>query len=521
MTAAKPRRHAASEAFALLIPFVFALSPLASMLIATQETMPPPIESQLRMVALLAALVAVGYLGARALGASVARASNMLALPTLLVGVYPFAVQAASHVYSGAESWLAWTYLIACAASACAALIVTEPVTTTWHHVLRRIAIVFAVLTAGVVVGPLTSRLSPDVTNEIAKLSAPLPIPTRVDHRPDVYHIVLDSFGRADVLDARYGMNLAPTVSEFRRLGFVVYDAAYANYVQTHLTLASMLNVTYVNSLEAVEGASNDRRPLRALIDHARVPEVFSRLGYRVVQIGTGSHSQGVFARADACDCPQLWWSEPELGVTSLTPMKVFLQFGFEQPQYLRRANHIFDSFGASAQGDPPRYVYAHVMMPHPPFYADARGQFVKQTRPATGADATFFPGTSAEYVAGYRGQATYVIARTLDACQRLIAASRRQGREAIVIVHGDHGPRLGMDARNPAADSGRFTLPVFLAIRWPQTMTPSAAPRSLVNVYRTLFRQAFMMELPPLSDAGYVSGFTTPYKLMPVDRLE
>jgi hypothetical protein len=51
--------------------------------------------------------------------------------------------------------------------------------------------------------------------------------------------------------------------------------------------------------------------------------------------------------------------------------------------------------------------------------------------------------------------------------------------------------------------------------------MAPDEPPKSLVNVYRTLFSRVFGMDLPPLPDRGYVSGFNTPYDLIPVDMPE
>jgi hypothetical protein len=114
-----------------------------------------------------------------------------------------------------------------------------------------------------------------------------------------------------------------------------------------------------------------------------------------------------------------------------------------------------------------------------------------------------------------YRVQATFALGRALDAVTRVLEHERRDKREVIVLITGGHGPRLGLDAMNPTPESGRYTLPVWLAIRWPADLTPGASPKSLVNVYRTLFDRVFGMSLPPLPDRAYVSGFTTPYDLI------
>ena len=127
-----------------------------------------------------------------------------------------------------------------------------------------------------------------------------------------------------------------------------------------------------------------------------------------------------------------------------------------------------------------------------------------------SGADASFFPGTAEEYRTGYRAQATYALGRAVEASRRLLEASRRDRRDAIVIITGDHGPRLGFDARKPTAESGLATLPVLLAIRWPSRARRGLPYEYIVNVYRAVFSKAFGMELPMLADKGYVSSFST-----------
>src|SRR5690606_38529316 len=119
-----------------------------------------------------------------------------------------------------------------------------------------------------------------------------------------------------------------------------------------------------------------------------------------------------------------------------------------------------------------------------------------------------FFPGTHAEYRVGYRAQASYLIRRTLAAASQILDRAHRTGRSAVIIVHGDHGPRLGLDARASGdADTDPFRF--LLAIHWPNgSVQEQDEPKSLVNVYRTLFRSFMGAELSQLPDRSYVSPF-------------
>jgi hypothetical protein len=505
------------EAAALLIPFTFALIPVAGMVVATQSVTLPPGMSVVRMGLALALLVGAFQVVLRRF-LSLMTAATALGLLFLTVGLYPLANTFVARTLSLPEFGAAAGYLAVCVVAACIPLGLAEKTQRAIFEILQIIAAIFLVFFTALIVRAYGFQQSyPAGTRDaVARLSSPLPVPQSVARKPDVFHLVLDGLGRADVLEARYGMKPDTALDQFRKLGFRVdRSIGQANYVQTHLSIPSMLNVAHLDDLSRLQGTSNNQEPLRELISRARVPHAFRQLGYRVEFIGGGSLSEGAFEEADVCDCPQLWFFEPEIGSLSLTPFKILLNVGIGHAAFFRRSLAVFDAFERDRADQSPRYVYAHVMMPHPPFVADEHGRFRNPRRPLSGADASFYMGSPEEYTASYRAQATFVLARTLTAVARVLDEARRQRREIVVIVSGDHGPRLGLDAAHPTAEMGRFTLPIWLAIRWPDGLAPDEPPKSLVNVYRVLFNQVFGMGLRRLPDRGYVSGFTTPYHLI------
>jgi hypothetical protein len=506
-----------SELRGIAVPLTFAFAPVTAFILATQDVLLPVGSSIARIALVLVCAIGVLYIVLRRWNDQAA-ASNIIAVPCVSIALYPIAHATAGSLGLQAEYAFAWCYLVLSAAAA--------PVVARWPH--ERARIVHDGLTVAglaVLLGTLfvvarayvfERPFPPPVAAAVAHLSSPLPTGSVPGAHPDVFHLVLDGMGRPDVLEKEYGMRIDAQLAEFRALGFHIDSAVgHANYVQTHLSLASMLNVDYLDELTTIPSMGNFREPLRELLWRARVPDLFTRLGYHVEFIGPGSRSEGAFASADRCDCPQLWFSEPEVGALTLTPLKVFLRFGLGQERFFQRSLHVFEAFERRQTASAPRYVYAHAMLPHPPFVSDERGQFQNPRRPLSGADGTYFPGTADEYRAGYRAQATFTLRRTLDAVTRVLAQADRDGREVVVIVHGDHGPRLGFDARNPDAESGRFSLPVLLAVRWPKGMVPASPPSSLVNVYRTVFREVFKLGLQPLPDRSFVSGFSRPYALV------
>jgi hypothetical protein len=509
-----------SEAAAFLVPFTFGLIPIVGMISASHSVLLPEPISILRMVVVVAALLGAFYVAMRSqVGRTVA--ANTLGVAVLLVGLYPLAKTTVERVSALPETYVASAYLVLCVISALLSSRASLATQKAVFGVLGIIAGVFLVFSVALIgwIYLLRPPYGAATAEAIRRLSEPLTAPRLVARRPDVYHLVLDGMGRPDVLSERYGMRLEPSIEQFRSLGFQVdRSIGLANYVQTHLSIPSMLNVTYLDALMPLQRSTNEQEPLRTLVLRARVPHLFRQLGYHVEYIGGGSLAEGAFEEADVCDCPQLAFFESETGAVSLTPFKILLGLGFGHKAHFERSLAVFESFERLRSGPAPRYVFAHAMLPHPPFVVDERGIFRNPRRPLSGADASFYAGDAVEYVNSYRAQAAFTLQRALTAVERIIEGANREHREVIVIISGDHGPRLGLDAMKPTADSGRFTLPIWLAIRWPADLSSAPAPRSLVNVYRALFERVFGMNLPPLPNRGFVSGFTTPYDFVRSD---
>jgi len=508
-----------SEAAAFLIPFTFALIPVVGMIEASQAVVLPTPVSIARMALVIGATLAIVY-GLLRWRFPCEVVANALGLAFLLVGFYPLAKYLIGRATLAPLFDPSSVYLAACIGWGCIPLWLSASRQRLLFEALGIVATILLTVTVGLISWDYGFRepYSSATAAAVARLSEPLPLPRRpITRRPDVFHLILDGLGRPDVLEARYGMRLDPVIERFRALGFQLDPSiGYANYVQTHLSIPSMLNVTYLDDLAALQRSTNDRAPLRDLVSRARVPRALRQLGYHVEFIGGGSLSEGAFNDADVCDCPQLWFFEPEVGSLTLTPFKSLLETGIGHAAFFERSLEVFDSFERPRIGAAPRYVYAHVLLPHPPFVTDEHGRFRNPRRQLSGADASFYPGSSWEYEWAYRAQATFALNRALDAVSRVIEGARRGHREVVIIISGDHGPRLGLDAVNPTPESGAFTLPVWLAIRWPVDLTPDHPPASLVNVYRMLLSRLFGMNLPPLQDRAYVSGFSTPYDLIP-----
>ena len=327
---------------------------------------------------------------------------------------------------------------------------------------------------------------------------------------PDVYHIVLDSFGRPDRIKELWGVEVGDIVTGLEARGFTVSSKAHANYDQTYLSLSSMLNMDYVNPVAEVMADRRSMVPLHELISDSAVADTFKDLGYRRVVFGGNYSATTNLAGVDECRCAPTAFGEFEAVVMALTPLRQRGLGGLEYGPHRRRIEATFAALEAFEPGARPVWVLSHVMAPHVPFVFDRQGRPVAPDW----AFSFAFPGRREEFVRGYEEQANYLARRVLQTIDSLLARSARDRRSAVMIVHGDHNARLLTDATTAKAEDGKEVLPVLLAIRWVDS-PGSGEIRSLVNVYRELFGRYFGGDPDRLADVGYVSSQNQPYRLI------
>ncbi len=106
---------------------------------------------------------------------------------------------------------------------------------------------------------------------------------------PDIYYIILDLYTRSDVLERDYGFDNRPFLEALKDLGFQTAVCASSNYGGTELSLASSLNMDYLDKFGQdfrATGESNTLLP--GLIKDGRVRQVFEKLGYQSIAFETG-----------------------------------------------------------------------------------------------------------------------------------------------------------------------------------------------------------------------------------------
>jgi len=286
--------------------------------------------------------------------------------------------------------------------------------------------------------------------------------------------------------------------------------------LQTALSLASMLNGVYIEL--PVPPGETSRQPLFEMIQRSSVIRALKGRGYAFDFIGSIYLLTSEHPLADACYCGYPLFGEFESTAAKATPLSAIGFAGLDYRAHRRKIADAFARLEALPARTGPRYVLAHIMSPHPPFVWDSQSREVHPAGAFSLNDGTAYRGSRADYLKGYSEQERYVAERLKAVAERLERESRRLGRDAVIIIHGDHGPRQLWDVVDATKTDGSESLPVLLAIRWAGTGHATPAPRSLVNVYRALFNRYFDQAIPLLPDRGFVSSFSKPYDFIEVD---
>jgi hypothetical protein len=375
------------------------------------------------------------------------------------------------------------------------------------------------VVTAGYVTG--NSELARQLAKPIGTTALASNVPA-----PDIYIVVLDEYASDGVLREQFGYDNSAFQDSLRELGFTIPPMVHANYTQTRLSLASMLNFAHVTSLEDELGPdATDVSLLAYLIENNRTVRFLKRRGYRFVHFPSTWFS----ATLSNSQADEVYQIPSEMSVRRLLTRSELRRVLWGQ-SLLRLFGNI------TAPGDPahllgtfrglehvrrdgrPLVVFAHVMAPHEPYVLD---ELCQARPPIFSVDSAPTPETRAAYVA----QLECVNALTLRFVRSVLARAARSSRQAVIVLQGDHGTSttnpFGSPYTLPDVASLRERFGVFGAYYVPGAEREYAKPLTVANVMRNVLASRFGVDAPPVPDKLFYSHYETPFAFTEIERAE
>ena len=359
------------------------------------------------------------------------------------------------------------------------------------------------------------------------------PVQTRslqVDELPNIYYIILDGYARADILEELYNYDNSEFLEFLQQRGFFVAAQSQANYVATAESLASSLNLDYLDDEALVGLEFSDAQPLRRMIKDSMVLQFLKQHGYVTVSFSSGYLPTTLDEVDVYLDAGRFWDPWVVLFLTN-TPI-AWLVSGESQldthvpnisrslhAPHISRIRYLFDHLADTAQLQSPHILFAHVVAPHPPFVFDRSGNEVPQNRAFTLNDGSHFlavGGTREEYLDGYTGQLSFVNDQMMAVVDDLL--SSESSRPAIIILQADHGPGMLLDREHPENTYFKERFAILNAVRLPKGDTAGLYDEMTpVNTFRLIFNRYFGTELELLEDVSYFSTSDRPFELINV----
>jgi hypothetical protein len=393
--------------------------------------------------------------------------------------------------------------------------------------VITVVLLVFLVLNIGSAVGYHLSGPN-DASSEIEDLNLiPLPLINR-DQLPDIYYIILDSYPRADVLEDLYGFDNSEFLDHLEEMGFYVASDSRTNYVQTSLSLASSLNMGYLQQLIGAKARETTRiSVVQGLVQHNKVALLAKRMGYRFAFLRSNWILTLSNPNADE-ELSRIEYPWGAFGRLILQP--VFgAEFGhvFARSTMLRQFvdkgvtvfaadlfNEKIERLKQISEVDDPTFTFAHFAPPHPPYVFDREGNSLSFGF----SSGSFWDRTL------YVEQLIWVNKSIQAAIDRII--QNDDGR-SVIIIQGDHGTEL-TDERHVVAYGGDpdETLifersNILNAYRLPNSCDSQGLYQSItpVNTFRLVFDGCLGTEFGLLEDNTYWSSYIQPYDFRHIEE--
>lgn len=368
-------------------------------------------------------------------------------------------------------------------------------------------------------IGFVVLNVIPILTKEFAgtpPINRPPPLvglPDREDvaesAKRDIYYLIFDRYANGQILHEMFGFDNSPFLDELEEHGFYVAHDSRANYQKTAHSLASSLNMRYLNYLGArSEIDQDDYLPIYRMLKGQEVSRYLQSLGYRYYHLGS-------------------WWDPTHRNATAevnytLSAPSEFAQVLLEStlwptlvrtftdestgagPISRRYPPFQFEKLGTIEDDPRPTFTFAHVLLPHEPYVFGQNGPLAEPVNRTTDPDL-------------YVDQLIYTNKQILPLVEDLLEGPDDQ--DPIVIIQSDEGPHWAeladiewdtlpedFDWFRATRDELRKKLFILNAYYFPegtyedlhQSITP-------VNTFRVLFNEYFGADLPLLEDRTYI----------------
>jgi len=339
---------------------------------------------------------------------------------------------------------------------------------------------------------------------------------TDPDKLPDIYYIILDGYAGASSLEEFYDYDNHEFIDFLTGKGFFFSFQSRCNYPWTYLSLASSLSLDYIGFMSEDPGRDSDDRTLPYdMITNNEVWKFLDSIGYQFVHFDSSSWGPTDKNRNADVSIRVNRFNEFYISLIQTTMLKPLEKYIITDTG-IQKVLYSFSNLGRVNQIDGPKYIFAHIMTPHPPFFFDADGGLVPEAEYKLSA---YWDREK------YLDQLIFVNSKLEILIEEILSGSKIP---PVIIIQGDHGGRStlgephGGGWRYPSASVLRESTFILNAYYLPDggdsLLYDSISP---VNTFRVVFNAYFNQDYELLEDRSYYSPYKRPYDFYDVTEIK
>ena len=327
---------------------------------------------------------------------------------------------------------------------------------------------------------------------------------------PDIYFIVLDAYGRQDILQEIYDFDNSEFIDFLRDKGFYIAERATSNYCQTYLSIGSCFNLMYLDEwVKQIARHDKGYEPARKLCDKGYIQEFLRKQGYTIVSFSP-KPVEPKLQNTDVHLHHGVLINEFQNALRNTTPLPdimVIKENDSLLDTYRNEILYMLNTPKEIQQLDrTPKFVYMHVKIPHPPFVFGPNGEPIKAEAifNSHDGDRLIQRGrlSKAQYRKHYRNQVIFINSQIKKMVNKILANS---SQPPIIMLISDHGPRSEVVWKDPEKTNVRECMSILSAYYLPNDGSKHLYPEiSLVNIFRVILNQYFGQNLELLPDKNY-----------------
>jgi len=352
------------------------------------------------------------------------------------------------------------------------------------------------------IIGDITSMLLSN-TRQSSLSKTDITITDCADcQKPDIYYIIFDSYGSSPILKSEFDYDNTSQDSFLIKNGFQVLRNSHSNYNLTPFCIASTFSMNYLPNIDtnkqyfAIDYLNTVKK-----VHESPLFQLFANHGYSIVNhsIFDIDNFPTTIPRYDQ-------WRIDKLYQQHNIIRKMYNEAGWNFPPWTRisfgtdpdesyvenRISHdstTFDHLSATIKqplSNTPKLVYAHILLPHSPYFFDSSGNRIEPS----------YTLTPKEDGQGYVEQVIYtnkLMKKLVDELMQNIK------KPTIIVIQGDHGYRFYN--HNKKKEEFANLNAIYLPEQY-NTAIPDSV--SGVNTFRFLINLIFKEKIPLLDTKSY-----------------